>query len=70
MVWTCLTLPNLGFWWVFFKYPEISNIGNLIFFPVTVEPLYNLAPWGQKKVAIVKRWPLHFLSTGMKKSGH
>ena len=25
----------------------------------TVEPLYVMAsPWGQKKVAVVKRWPL------------
>ena len=30
----CLTLPNLGFLWVFFKYPKISKIGNPIFFPV------------------------------------
>ena len=30
----CLTLPNLGFLWVFFKYPKISKIGNLLFFPV------------------------------------
>ena len=32
LVGTCLTLPNLGFLWVFFKYPKISNIGNLLFF--------------------------------------
>ena len=31
---TCLTLPNLGFLWVFFKCPKISNNGNLLFFPV------------------------------------
>ena len=30
--WTCLTLPNLGFLWVFFKYPKISKNGNLLFF--------------------------------------
>ena len=29
---TCLTLPNLGFLWVFFKYPKISRNGNLLFF--------------------------------------
>ena len=29
-----LTLPNLGFLWVFFKYPNISKNGNLLFFPV------------------------------------
>ena len=32
--WTCLTLPNLGFLWVFFKYPKISKTGNPLFFPV------------------------------------
>ena len=31
---TCLTLPNLRFLWVFFKYPKISKNGNLLFFPV------------------------------------
>ena len=31
---TCLTLPNLGFLWVFFKYPKISKNGNPLFFPV------------------------------------
>ena len=34
LVGTCLTLPNLGFLWVFFKYPKISENGNLLFFPV------------------------------------
>ena len=34
LVGTCLILPNLGFLWVFFKYPKISNNGNLLFFPV------------------------------------
>ena len=33
---TCLTLPNLGFLWVFFKYPKISKNGNPLFFPVIV----------------------------------
>ena len=32
----CLTLPNLGFFWVFFKYPKISQNGNPLFFPVGV----------------------------------
>ena len=32
--WICLTLPNLGFLWVFFKYPKISKNGNPLFFPV------------------------------------
>ena len=34
LVGTCLTLPNLGFLWVFFKYPKISTNGNPLFFPV------------------------------------
>ena len=34
LVGTCLTLPNLGFWWVFFKYPKISKNGNPLFFPL------------------------------------
>ena len=34
LVGTCLTLPNLGFLWVFFKYPKISKNGNLLFLPV------------------------------------
>ena len=36
----CLTLPNLGFLWVFFKYPKISKNGNLLFFPVLGSKLY------------------------------
>ena len=34
LVGTCLTLPNLGFLWVFFKHPKISKNGNPLFFPV------------------------------------
>ena len=34
LIGTYLTLPNLGFWWVFFKYPKISKNGNLFLFPV------------------------------------
>ena len=34
LIGTFLTLPNLGFLWVFFKYPKISKNGNLLFFPV------------------------------------
>ena len=34
LVGTCLTLPNLGFLWIFFKYPKISKNGNPLFFPV------------------------------------
>ena len=37
LVGTCLTLPNLGFLWLFFKYPKISNIGNMLFFPVNLK---------------------------------
>ena len=32
LIGTCLTLPNLGFLWVFFKYPKISKNGNPLFF--------------------------------------
>ena len=32
---TCLTLSNLGFLLVFFKYPKISRNGSPLFFPVT-----------------------------------
>ena len=32
----CLTLPNLGVLWIFFKYPKISKIGNSLFFPVII----------------------------------
>ena len=34
LIGTYLTLPNLGFLWVFFKYPKTSKNGNLLFFPV------------------------------------
>ena len=34
LVGICLTLPNLGILWVFFKYPKISKNGNPLFFPV------------------------------------
>ena len=34
LIGTCLTLPNLGFLWVFFEYPKISKNGNLLFFSV------------------------------------
>ena len=33
----CLTLPKLGFLWVFFKYPKIPKNGNPLFFPVKAE---------------------------------
>ena len=39
LVGTCLTLPNLGFLWIFFKYPKISKNGNPSFFPVSPPPL-------------------------------
>ena len=34
LIGTCLTLPNLGFLWVFFKYLKISKNGHPLFFPV------------------------------------
>ena len=34
LIGTCLTLPNLGFLWVFFKYPKITKNGNPLFFPM------------------------------------
>ena len=33
---TYLTLPNVGFLWVLFKYPKISKNGNLLFFLCTL----------------------------------
>ena len=51
LVGTCLTLPNLGFLWVFFKYPKISNIGNLLFFPVSSRPL--IIPMCNSNVCVV-----------------
>ena len=46
LVGTCLTLPNLGFLWVFFKYPKISKNGNPLFFPVILKFLrLNLLLW-------------------------
>ena len=36
LIGTCLTLQNLGFLWVFFKYSKISKNGNLLFFPVVL----------------------------------
>ena len=43
LIGTCLTLPNLGFFWVFFKYPKISKNGNLLFFPVC---------WASHKISV------------------
>ena len=37
LIGTCLTLPNLEFLLVFFKYPKIAKNGNLLFFPVIYE---------------------------------
>ena len=42
LVGTCLTLPNLGFLWVFFKYPKISKNGNPLFFPVLVLEIWSI----------------------------
>ena len=51
LVRTCLTLPNLGFLWVFFKYPKISKNENLLFFPVasSIETRRNLHNKGVPK---------------------
>ena len=42
----CLTLPNLGFLWVFFKYTKISKIGNPLFFPVYFDLRSSIVPYG------------------------
>ena len=42
LIGTRLTLPNLGFLWVFFKYPKISKNGNLLFFPGWIMQLISL----------------------------
>ena len=65
LVGTCLTLPNLGFLWVFFKYPKISKNGNLSFFPVLFVPV--MVKYMEKHLDIVRysenehilpvRWP-------------
>ena len=44
LVGICLTLPNLGFLWVFFKYPKISKNGNKLFFPVSKSFMKFIAP--------------------------
>ena len=51
LVGTCLTLPNLGFLWVFFKYPKISQNGNLLFFPVslTINKLWEEITWHKRQ---------------------
>ena len=52
LVGTCLTLPNLGFLWVFFKYPKISKNGNLLLFPVHLSIVtgcaYTKLRWSHK----------------------
>ena len=45
LIGTCLTLPNLGFLWVFFKYPKISKNGNPLFCPVVQAPFESCVPW-------------------------
>ena len=52
LVGTCLTLPNLGFLWVFFKYPKISKNGNLLFFPV-LHPGYWINRLSQERVHVM-----------------
>ena len=50
---TCLTLPNLGFLWVFFKYPKISKNENPLFFPVKmavkIKDLYGIQVKGSNR---------------------
>ena len=52
LVGTCLTLPNLEFLWVFFKYPKISKNGNLqepllesVIFPVEADQVAGGRAW-------------------------
>ena len=52
---TCLTLPNLGFLWVFFKYPKISKNGNLLFFPVLYD---HMTSSSVQRETYTKRQPL------------
>ena len=52
LIGTCLTLPNLGFLWVFFKYPKISKNESLLFFPVI---LLNIGKKRKKKGKSAKR---------------
>ena len=54
LVGTCLTLPNLEFLWVFFKYPKKSKNGNPLFFPVCFGS-WNLATLCRGSVSSVGR---------------
>ena len=75
----CLTLPNLGFLWVFFKYPKISKNGNLLFFPVNINQISSFckvffrnafiwmntcSPWGCFVPQLVWLFPAMFCNTG------
>ena len=57
-------LPNLGFLWVFFKYPKIAKNGNLLFFPW----LYSEARWTEAEGKANKwhsnRWSIIVLLSG------
>ena len=54
---TCLTLPNLGFLWVFSKYPKISKNGNPLFFPVKELCAEKcLKYWWQMLIIIILLW--------------
>ena len=50
---TCLTLPNLGFLWVFFKYPKISKNENPLVFPVTKWNLDLTKSQGTGKICLL-----------------
>ena len=58
LIGTCLTLPNLGFLWVFFKYPNISKNGNPLFFPVynllLIKQLRFYSPWNVKVTRLTR----------------
>ena len=56
LIGTCLTLPNFGFLWVFFKYPKISKNGNQLFFPVvTIRQAETLCQWQLTQANILKK---------------
>ena len=64
---TCLTLPNLGFLWVFFKYPKISKNGDSLFFPVmpdtgNVKDCFELPPTFSIFTLKNVTWPTYFIS--------
>ena len=64
LIGTCLTLPNFGFLWVFFKYPKISKNGNQLFFPVvTIRQAETLCQWQLTQANIFQKLETIFLQT-------